>query len=193
MGPDGSKLRTKSSLVGSTEASIPGSGGGRNMNLFSWRFKNSSNSLVNSTLFDENSFYKAFVRDLNHCQEEVIIESPFITASRMELLYPMFEELLSKGISVTILTRDPIEHEEEYLRNQATNEILHSIELGINIILLKGYHHRKLAFLDRRILWEGSLNILSQGKSKEIMRRIEGKEIVKQMFKFLKLGKLLNG
>ncbi len=110
----------------------------------------------------------------------------------MELLYPVFEELISKGIPVTILTRDPIEHEDEYLRNHATNEILYSIELGINIILLKGYHHRKLAFLDKNILWEGSLNILSQGKSKEIMRRIEGKEIVKQMFKFLKLEKIHN-
>lgn len=161
------------------------------MNLFSWPFKNSSDSILNSSLFDDGSFYKTFLKDLRQCKEEVIIESPFITASRMELLYPIFEDLLAKKVSISIITRDPIEHEEEYLRHHATNEILYSMDLGIKVILLKGYHHRKLALLDKKILWEGSLNILSQGKSKEIMRRIEGNEIVKQMYEFLNLKKIL--
>lgn len=148
-------------------------------------------SLLASQLHDEKSFYAAFLKDLELCQKEIIIESPYITASRMEVLYPVFEELLENGIRIHIITRDPIEHEDEYMRNQSTNEILSCTELGINVVMLNGFHHRKLAMIDRSILWEGSLNILSQTKSLEIMRRIENKDLVIHMFTFLGLKKLL--
>jgi len=77
------------------------------------------------------------------------------------------------------------------MRHQATNEILQCVELGMDVVLLRGCHHRKLAIIDRKIIWEGSLNILSYANSREIMRRIENKNAANQMFKFLKLGKLI--
>ena len=63
--------------------------------------------------------------------------------------------------------------------------------VGIQVLLCTGNHHRKLAILDRTILWEGSLNILSQTKSREMMRRIENKDIAMEMFSFLKFGNFL--
>lgn len=101
----------------------------------------------------------------------------------MESLYPIFQALLNRGVRIHIITRDPIDHEDEYMRDQATNEVLKSMELGINIVLLTGFHHRKLAIIDRKVLWEGSLNILSYSSSLEIMRRIDEKGYAVQMFK----------
>lgn len=143
-----------------------------------------------SQLYTERDFYYMFIRDLNECQKETIIESPFITSSRMKLFIPIFKKLITKGITIHIVTRDPIDH-DEYFRDQATNEILACNEIGINIVMLKGNHHRKLAIIDRKILWEGSLNILSHNRSQEIMRRIEDKEAAHKMFSFLKLGKFI--
>lgn len=148
------------------------------------------NNLESSRLFDETSFYKQFINDLLRCEKEVIIESPYVTSSRMDILKPVLRNLLNQGTKIHIITKDPIEH-DEIIRDQATSEILFLNEIGINIILLRGNHHRKLAILDRLILWEGSLNILSQNKSKEIMRRIKGKIIAQEMFDFLKLKQLL--
>ncbi len=159
--------------------------------MFSFKRRKSSSELISSALFDEKNFYQTFFKDLESSQKEVVIESPYTTASRMEGLYPIFEKLLRRGVKIYIITRDPIDHEDEYMRHQATNEILYCQEIGINVILLKGFHHRKLAIIDQKILWEGSLNILSQIKSLEIMRRTESKNLVVQMLKFLKLGKLL--
>jgi uncharacterized membrane protein len=121
----------------------------------------------------------------------VVIESPFITSSRMNLLYPTFKKLLARNVRIHIITRDSIDHDDEFTRNQSTNEILNSNEIGINVVLLRGNHHRKLAILDRSILWEGSLNILSQSNSQEIMRRIQDKNTTQEMFKFLKLQRLI--
>lgn len=143
--------------------------------------------VFNSKLFNQNSFYPEFIKDLKGCKKEVIIESPYITYARMELLYPIFEKLLVDGVKIHIVTRDPTDHEDEYMRHQSTNEILYSQEMGINIILLKGFHHRKLAIIDKKILWEGSLNILSYNNSLEIMRRIEDQKTAKEMLQFTKV------
>lgn len=144
-----------------------------------------------SHLFTQKDFYGSFIQDLRRCKKEIIIESPYVTYSRMEQLYPIFEELLNQGIRINIITRDPIDHEDEYMRHQATNEILKCTELGVNIILLTGFHHRKLAIIDRAILWEGSLNILSYSSSLEIMRRIEGSRFSDEMVNFLQLNRLI--
>lgn len=141
--------------------------------------------LSSSILHDERTFYQAFIRDLKRSKKEVIIECPFITSSRMETLQPIFKMLLLKGVKIHIVTRDPVEHDEFY-RNQATNEILQCCELGIRCTLLKGNFHRKLAIIDGTIIWEGSLNILSQTRSKEIMRRIVSGAMARELFNFLR-------
>ena len=143
-----------------------------------------------SRLFDEKSFYTSFLKDLRHCRKEVIIESPFITSKRVDYLYPVFERLINKGVKTYVITRDPNLHEEGFAE-QSETEIRRFEELGIQVLTAQNYHHRKLAILDRQILWEGSLNILSQARSREIMRRIEGKDHAQEMFDFLQLGRFI--
>jgi hypothetical protein len=62
--------------------------------------------------------------------------------------------------------------------------------MGVQV-LYTGYHHRKLAILDRAILYEGSLNILSQNKSSEVMRRIESVSLAWQMVRFTGIDRFL--
>ncbi len=116
--------------------------------------------LFSSGLYDQNTFYKAFIQDLHTCQGEVIIESPFITGNRIASLLPIFSKMRSRGISMTVNTRHPATHETPF-DDQANAAITELQSLGVNV-LFTGGHHRKLAILDQRILWEGSLNILSQ-------------------------------
>lgn len=158
----------------------------------SWfKLRKKSPDIATSLLYDESTFYQAFIADLLKCEKEIIIESPFITTSRMESLYPIFKRILDRRIKIHVITRDPSEHDETF-RHQATNEILSLAEIGVNITLLKGNHHRKLAIIDQKITWEGSLNILSQTNSREIMRRIDSISSTKELMSFLKLQNLKN-
>ena len=143
-----------------------------------------------SQLYDENTFYPAFVQDLENAKEEVIIESPYITTERMRLLKPTSEKLIKKGVKIYIITRNSKEH-EVWMEVQSEDAITWCEIVGIQVLLCKGNHHRKLAILDRKILWEGSLNILSQTKSREIMRRIDEQELALEMLNFLKLNRFL--
>lgn len=145
---------------------------------------------MKNSLFDEKTFYQAFLKDLSDCKKEVIIESPFITSERMKVFRSLFSNLIRKGVKIYIFTRDPREHEPK-MAFQSEIEISNFERIGVQTLLCSGNHHRKLAILDREVLWEGSLNILSQAYSREIMRRIDNKESALEMFQFLKLSKFL--
>ena len=144
----------------------------------------------NSSLYDEKTFYKQFISDLQKCKKEVIIESPFITSNRMKVMYPILANLTVNSIKVYIITRNPVEHKGKYAL-ESELEIQRFENSGIQVLLCDGNHHRKLAFIDREILWEGSLNILSQTSSREIMRRLTGENYTIQMIKFLKYDRFL--
>lgn len=141
--------------------------------------------VIDSILYDESTFYNQFTQDLLKARKEVIIESPYITVHRLRILKPTFEKLLSKGIKIYVLTRHPQDH-DELMAEQAETGIQYFEAIGIQVLLCDGYHHRKLAMIDRKVLWEGSLNILSQSHSREFMRRIESKKLTEEMFHFLK-------
>ncbi|MDO8618608.1 MAG: phospholipase D-like domain-containing protein [Candidatus Daviesbacteria bacterium] len=147
-------------------------------------------SILPSQLHDEKTFYQKFLTDLESCTDEVIIESPYITTARMRTFDRLFHKLLKKGVKIYIITRDPKEHEVD-MEVQSEDAITWCEIIGVQVLLCIGNHHRKLAILDRKITWEGSLNILSQTWSREIMRRIESEEITLETFSFLKLEKFL--
>lgn len=152
-------------------------------------FKCSSFDLATSRLYSEQNFYPAFERDLLRCRDEAMVESPFITTRRIQVLLPMLRKMVSRGIRVTINTRHPAEH-EDYMRAESEAGIALLQNIGVEV-LFTGGHHRKLAIFDRQILWEGSLNILSQNDSCEVMRRISSRQITEQMVEFLGLERYL--
>src|SRR5690606_10952742 len=98
-------------------------------------FKVYPTDLLASRLFDEGSFYEAFLRDLRRCRHEVLIESPFITSNRIASLLPIFTKMRSRGISITIITRDPAAHDAPF-NMQASCAIDELLSLGVHVIYM---------------------------------------------------------
>jgi phosphatidylserine/phosphatidylglycerophosphate/cardiolipin synthase-like enzyme len=147
-------------------------------------------ALLNSKLYDQDTFYPAFLKDLGNCHSEVIIECPFITNRRLKTLLPTLEKLKARKVRIAVNTRDPRTHDEGYWQSDATDAISKLQHMGVQV-LYTGNHHRKVAVLDRSILYEGSLNILSQNDSSEVMRRIESVPLAWQMVRFIRIDRLL--
>lgn len=142
-------------------------------------------NMVTSKLYNQDTFYEAFLRDLRRCSHTLVIESPFITTKRMNTLLPLLIKLRRKGVRIVVNTRNPDEHDYEY-KTQAVTAVQMMQEIGIEV-LYTVKHHRKLAVIDDEILWEGSLNILSQNDSCEIMRRIDSPLITQDALRFIGL------
>jgi phosphatidylserine/phosphatidylglycerophosphate/cardiolipin synthase-like enzyme len=136
-------------------------------------------------LFDEHKFYSTFVKDIKNCKSELIIESAYMTTRRVQYLLPYLKDLKKNRVRVVINTRNPEEH-DLYLCKESRKCLSLLLEIGIQVIFSKTLH-RKTAIIDRNILWEGSLNILSQNNSQEVMRRTESAKLGWQMIKFSRL------
>lgn len=156
------------------------------MRLISFGPKSSSTDLLSSSLLDEHTFYPQFIKDLKRCGSEIIIESPYATTRRVRELLPILEKLKSRRVRVIINTRDPRSISEEYRREDTHEAVARLQHTGVHVIFTPE-HHRKIAIVDRTVMYEGSLNILSQSNSAEVMRRIESVVLSWQVIKFLKL------
>jgi phosphatidylserine/phosphatidylglycerophosphate/cardiolipin synthase-like enzyme len=141
-------------------------------------------------LFNEQTFYPAFTKDILAAKREVIIYSPFVSKYRADTFNGILYKLKSSNVEVFIFTR-PIQEQDVGLRKQAEAVLSHYEELGANIYYLQGSIHEKVAIIDREILWEGSLNILSQRTSREIMRRTADESLALQMVRYLGLSRML--
>lgn len=143
-----------------------------------------------TSLYDQTTFYKEFLRDISDCEKQLIIESPFITGKRVRMLLPIFEKLRRRGVQIVMNTRDPAEHDEITYRLQAAKavELFHRLDI---VVLYTAKHHRKLAIIDGKVVWEGSLNILSFSDSCEIMRKIVSPVAAQQLIDFIAIGKYL--
>ena len=150
-----------------------------------------ASGLLSSKLLSEETFYDAFIKDLNNSLHEVIIESPFITYKRLSQLMPVLQQLKQRRVRIIVNTKNPND-ENTGFSSGSTHLAIASLQLmGIQVIYTAG-HHRKLAIIDRQILYEGSLNILSQSSSREVMRRIESSELAWQMTRFIAIDKYLS-
>lgn len=146
-----------------------------------------STSLASTRLYDESTFFRAFSADIKQATHKVIIESPYVTVRRATELASICNRLIKNGIRIVIYTRNPTHHDGDLTR-QAYIGIGILKDAGIKVKICDDMRHRKIAIIDDSILWEGSLNMLSQINSREIMRRTDSSELCVQMLRFTGLN-----
>jgi len=129
---------------------------------------------------NEIRFYEHFLKDLYQAEKKVIIFSPFISYKRVIDLMDIFRFLIDKGVALYIVTR-PIPNKEQNSELVSLHKYLK--KLGIKLIPKKKLHE-KVAFIDDKVCWLGSLNILSHSGTSEFMLSIRKKEVVEQLYHF---------
>lgn len=145
--------------------------------------KNPVEEILSSNLHNERTFYSAFSKDVKRATASVMIESPYITKRRAREFAGLLNKA-RKGLKVTIYTRNPYHHDGILI-----DEAIEGIEIlrnaGVTVIACDDMRHRKIAIIDDTILWEGSLNMLSQNGSREIMRRTSSRLLVEELKRFV--------
>ncbi len=142
--------------------------------------------MFSSSLFNQDTFYKAFIKDLENANNIVIIESPFITKKRMTQLLPVLRKLRLRDVRIVVNAK-PLDEHNPILYEQVLWAIREMQRVGVDVFMTVG-HHRKIAIIDD-VLWEGSLNILSQNDSCELMRRVVSKRLASDMLEFVNSNK----
>ncbi len=141
---------------------------------------------LTSSLFNERTFYASFCRDLKRARRNIVIESPYLTERRAVYYAPLFETLTKRRVKIRINTRHPRYHDGK-MKAQAERATKILLGAGVKIYTYNDLRHWKLATIDNAILWEGSLNILSHGRSREIMRRSRSSHLCRKMIVFSRI------
>jgi hypothetical protein len=135
--------------------------------------------------FTESTFYPSFFKDLSRARESIIILSPFATRPGITRWVETLRAAIARSVRVRILTLPFVEpgrgttaEVEELLQNLGS--------LGV-AVGRRNNMHEKIAILDGRILWHGSLNILSHRDAHESMLRIESPGACGQLARSLRL------
>jgi len=138
--------------------------------------KKPNNPPVSQALTDE-LFWRLFYGDLDQVVGHVVIQSAFLWDARMKKIERRIKEAITRGATVCIFIQAPSSWYKENLTDQQQEElqgfynrclVLQSWGVHLN---LKSKVHQKIAILDGKVHYEGSLNIMSHRDTGENMRR----------------------
>lgn len=141
------------------------------------------------SLFNEATFFAGFLKDLREAKKQVVVFSPFIQPGRSATLVPTLRGLVDKGVQVVVVTMlrkrsEPAEDADPAdTEDGAVKVIAEMKRVGIKVSTRPGLHE-KLAFIDKKITWMGSLNILSHSSTTEQMTRFDSPHMTSMFLEF---------
>ncbi len=133
-------------------------------------------------IFDNTNFLSVYQSDMMNCARQMVIVSPFVTNRRVSQMLPGMAALANR-VSVVVVTRpaDTYKHKDIPVL-EAT---LSSLENAGVRLLFRANIHQKFAVIDQKIVWYGSINLLSYGGAQESIMRLESTNIAQELMKDL--------
>jgi superfamily II DNA or RNA helicase len=133
-------------------------------------------------IYDSNSFEPVIREDFGQAKGSVLIVSPFLLIRRTQTIISWLAPLLrdESPVSVTVLTRDLCSFKEK--ERAGVQACLNALRAANVQVLHKPNIHQKIVIIDARLVWYGSINLLSYGKnSEESVMRFESREIASEL------------
>ena len=132
-------------------------------------------------IFDKENFQTVYSSDILNASNEITIVSPFITKKRTIQMSADLQQAIQNGVAVTIVTRPADEYKTKDIGSW--NESITILENIGSTLLFKPNIHQKFAVIDQKIVWYGSINLLSFGTSEESMMRLASTNIAYELLK----------
>ena len=137
--------------------------------------------LGGGVIYDQVTFQSRFLQDVAQAKQSVLIFSPFAAPRRVQWLASALEQCAQKRIPVTIVMRTPESLPERSRKSaQIAVERLKSQNCSL---VFRSDIHQKYAIFDDRIVWYGSINLLSFGPSQESIMRLVSSSIAHELMK----------
>jgi superfamily II DNA or RNA helicase len=127
-------------------------------------------------IYDADSFVPVIKNDFTEAKKEILIVSPFLRKKRIQTILEWLKEPIRQGILITVITRPP----ESYKDSKLIQECIALLQSAVSVII-KSNIHQKYIIIDNRLVWYGSINLLSFGSSEESIMRLESKELAEEL------------
>ena len=130
-------------------------------------------------IFDNTTFLPVYKNDLLNAAREILIVSPFVTKRRVSQMLPFLVAAQDRDVKTVVVTRPAADfREKDRPALEETLALFHAA--GIQVVF-KSNIHQKFAVFDQKIVWYGSINLLSFGRSEESIMRLENPGIADEL------------
>lgn len=132
-------------------------------------------------IFDKRSFLPVYSNDLINSEREIIIVSPFITKKRVMNMMQYLRVAVEKRLKVVVVTRP----KEDFKDKDQTglSEVFKLLQVENISLVFRPNIHQKFAVIDQKVVWYGSINLLSYGSAEESIMRLESPNIAHELIK----------
>jgi hypothetical protein len=132
-----------------------------------------------NVIYGTQSFASVMRQDFECAKESILIVSPFIRKRRSENVLEWLQPAHAGGIAIRMVTRPPENYGAEAGATVAAC-IAHLRSAGMKVTE-RAAIHQKFVLIDKRIVWYGSLNLLSYGASEESLMRLASREVAAEL------------
>jgi len=130
-------------------------------------------------IFDNVTFLPVYRNDLLNAAREILIVSPFITKRRVSQMLPFLVAARERDVKAVVVTRPATDFREK--DRASLDESLSVLETAGVRVVYKSSIHQKFAIFDQKIVWYGSINLLSFGRSEESIMRLDNPGIADEL------------
>jgi superfamily II DNA or RNA helicase len=132
-------------------------------------------------IFDKDNFLPVFNQDIVSTTKDIVIVSPFVRKRRTQQMMQHLNIAIGRHVHVTVVTRPKKDFpEKDHSAIQRTLDLL--TDNGVSVVF-KTNIHQKFAVMDQKVVWYGSINLLSYGSAQESIMRIESPNIANELIK----------
>ncbi|MBB6120544.1 AAA domain-containing protein [Nocardiopsis algeriensis] len=130
----------------------------------------SEEELRRPAFFPADEVHRALEWDLERATESVEIYCAFLNRTPVQRWLKHLSECVARGVKVTVFTRPATDYQDQQVdRHRALVSLLE--ERGCEV-RPRERMHEKVVILDSRVLWHGSLNLLSSSGPTDLMMRL---------------------
>ena len=129
-----------------------------------YRVKLTGSDPISSRIYGGQDYFEPFAQDLSEAADSILIVSPFLKQSRLQMLLPALDKAMQSGAKITVRTR-PGEKAASLLKGcRVTIETQEEL-------------WNRCAVIDRTIVWYGNIDYLSYSSKEANALRFESSDI----------------
>ncbi|MBN1906560.1 MAG: DEAD/DEAH box helicase family protein [Deltaproteobacteria bacterium] len=132
-------------------------------------------------IYNRDNFLPVFSNDMINAKKEILIVSPYVKKRRVLQMAQYIDAALQNKVRVNVITR-PVEDFKEKDQN-AVNAALDILKGASIKVVFRSNIHQKFAIIDQKIVWYGSINLLSFGDSQESIMRLDNFNTASELIK----------
>lgn len=130
---------------------------------------------------DELAFYSTFEDQIRAAKTSLWLWAPWV-ANRVRSILPLLQDAVGRGVRVTVFIRDDTDQIQARPHNQ---NLIADLRAVVHTVVPMNVMHQKVAVVDEQTVMFGSLNALSQSRTREIMLTMRGAHFASKLLKQL--------